>query len=119
MASDAEIQKNVLEFEQQRSQLMSLGAQRQQLQLQVTAYKQALEELGKSKEKRVLKNVGPVLIGASMEDVKKELSEKIESLELRAKTVGSQEQTVSGKMSKLKHAVESEMKIRNAPPAEK
>ncbi len=112
MATEAEFQASLMEFEQNRNQLNSLANQKQQLQIQATALQQALDELEKSKEKKVLKNVGPVLISAPTDDVKKDLGERIESINLRLKTVSSQEQNLTVKMNKLKHELETEIKSR-------
>ena len=49
----ANIQESIMEFEKARNQLLSISAQKQQLQLQSEALGQALDELKDSKEEKV------------------------------------------------------------------
>ena len=101
-------QAKLMEFERNRSQLMNVSAQKQQLQVQSMTLKQALEELGKTKEKKVYKAVGNILIQSDTSVVKKELSEKQKSVELRLKTVQKQEDSLINKLNKLKSEIESD-----------
>ncbi len=93
-------------FERNRSQLMGISAQKQQLQAQTRALKAGLEELEKTKEKKVFKAVGNILIQKDVADMKKELKENVESFELRAKTLERQEETLVKKLNKLKNEIE-------------
>ncbi len=74
-------QAKIAEFEKNRAQLMNVSAQKQQMQMQSMALKQALDELTKTKEKKVFKAVGNILIQQETTVVKKELKEKQESLD--------------------------------------
>ena len=112
MATDEQLQKDAIEFDQQRNQLNMLANQKQQLSLQRTSLQQAIEALEETKEKKVLKNVGPILIAADTASVKKELSDRLESLELRIKTVNAQEQSATTKMNKLRSVIEAELQKR-------
>ncbi|MBN2067725.1 MAG: prefoldin subunit beta [Candidatus Diapherotrites archaeon] len=102
-----ERQAKAREFERDRSQLFTVSAQKQQLQLQNSSLKQALEELSKTKEKKVYKAVGNILIQAETGKVKKELEDKLESIELRIKTLQKQEDSLVNKLNKLKSDIES------------
>lgn len=114
MANDEQLQKDAIEFEQLRNQLQNLAAQKQQSNMQILSLRQAIDAIKETKEKKVLKNVGPILIAAPAADVEKELSERIEGLELRIKTWAAQEQTVTTKLNKLKSSIESELRKRQA-----
>lgn len=104
----AEINESkVAEFERSRAQLFNVSAQKQQLQLQSMTMRQALDELGKTKEKKVFKAVGNILIQADTEKVKKELEEKKESVDLRLKTLQKQEDSLVNRLNKLKSELES------------
>jgi len=99
-------QAKIAEFEKNRAQLMNVSAQKQQMQMQSMALKQALDELTKTKEKKVFKAVGNILIQQETTVVKKELKEKQESLDLRLKTVQKQEDSLMNKLNKIKSDIE-------------
>lgn len=103
-------QAKMIEFERNRAQLLNVSAQRQQLQVQSITLKQALDELGKTKEKKVFKAVGNILIQEDTATVKKELKEKKESAELRLKTLQKQEESLVNKLNKLKSEIEATQK---------
>jgi len=102
-----EIELKAREFERSRSQLFTVSGQKQQLQMQSSALQQALDELAKTKEKRVYKAVGNILIQTDTPIVKKELEEKKESTDLRIKTLQKQEDSLVNKLNKLKSEIES------------
>ena len=95
------------EFERSRSQLFTVSAQKQQAQMQSSALQQALDELVKTKEKRVYKAVGNILIQTDTPIMKKELEDKKESTDLRVKTLQKQEDSLVNKLNKLKSEIES------------
>ena len=101
-----EKQAQMLDFERSRNQLLSISAQKQQFQMQLAVLKQASDELEKTKEKKVLKAVGNILIQSDVAAVKKELKEKNESLGLRLKTLQKQEESLINKLNKLKSQIE-------------
>ncbi len=102
-----EKEAKIREFEQGRAQLFNVSGQKQQMQLQSGAMKQALDELAKTKEKRVYKAVGNILIQSDTSKVKKELKEKKDALDLRIKTLQKQEDSLVNKLNKLKSQIES------------
>ena len=101
-----EIESKLIEFERNRVQLLNTTGQKQQMQLQSGAMEQALEELEKTKEKKVYKAVGNILIQCDTEKVKKELKEKKEATDLRIKTMQKQEESLVNKLNKLKAELE-------------
>ena len=103
-------QSKIEEFERSRAQLYGLSQQKQQMQVQSMTLKQALEELEKTKEKRVYKAVGNILIQEDTVKVKKDLEEKKTSLDLRLKTVQKQEESLINKLNKIKSDLESASK---------
>jgi len=112
-------QAKLVEFERNRAQLLGVSAQKQQLQVQSLTLKQALEELEKTKEKKVYKAVGNILIQADTLKVKKELEEKSKSVELRLKTVQKQEDSMINKLNKLKSELEPGQKQAEPEASEK
>ena len=101
-------QAKIAQFERSRIQLMNVSAQKQQMQIQSLTLKQAVDELAKTKEKKVFKAVGNILIQDDAVKVKKELQEKKDSLELRLKTVEKQEESLINKLNKLKSELEGQ-----------
>src|SRR3989338_7030455 len=110
----ANIQESIMEFEKARNQLLSISAQKQQLQLQSEALGQALDELKDSKEEKVFKAVGNILILKDAKEVKKEVDEQKETVDLRFKTVQKQEDALIDKMNKLKNEIEKAQKSASA-----
>lgn len=104
----AEIDRTkIADFERNRAQLMNVSAQKQQLQIQSLTLKQSLEELAKTKEKKVFKAVGNILIQKDTASVKKELKERKESVELRLKTLQKQEDSLVNKLNKIRSEIET------------
>ncbi len=100
------MQQKILEFERNRNQLMGVSGQKQQLQVQSQTLKLTLEELEKTKEKQVYKAVGNILILSDTTKVKKDVKEKMESAELRLKTIQKQEESLVNKLNSLKGEIE-------------
>jgi len=104
------IQEKAMDFERSRNQLMGVSSQKQQLQVQSSVLNDAVEELEKTKEKKVFKAVGNILVQADALATKKELNEKKESIDLRIKTLQKQEDSLINKLNKLKSEIESAQK---------
>jgi prefoldin beta subunit len=113
------IQKLVMDFEQNRNSLLNVSSQKQQMQIQSKIMEEALEELGKTTEKKVYKIVGNILILSETAAVKKELSENKEATDLRVKTLQKQEDSFVDKLNKLKSEIEAAQKELMAKDAKK
>jgi len=103
-----ELQRDVLEFQRGRQQLMSVSGQRQQLQLQSSTLGAAMDEMDKSKEETVYKAVGNILIKKKTSEAKSEIKESKETLDLRIKTLSKQEESLLNKLNKLRAKIEKE-----------
>lgn len=108
MAED--FREKAIDFERSRNQLLNVSAQKQQLQMQGSALGNAIEELEKTKEKKVFKLTGNILIQSDTLAAKKELQEKKESIDLRVKTMQKQEDSLVNKLNKLKSEIETAQK---------
>jgi|SRR3989338_6222404 len=113
MAED--FREKAIDFERSRNQLMNVSAQKQQLQMQGSALGNAIEELEKTKEKKVFKLTGNILIQSDTLAAKKELQEKKESIDLRVKTMQKQEDSLVNKLNKLKSEIETAQKAASNP----
>ncbi|PIN85406.1 MAG: hypothetical protein COV47_02275 [Candidatus Diapherotrites archaeon CG11_big_fil_rev_8_21_14_0_20_37_9] len=100
------INKLIQDFERTRVQLGALESQSQSLKVQSSVLGEAVKELEETKEKKVYKAIGNILILTNVSKVKKELSDQKESLDLRVKTVKKQEETTLNKLNTLKSEIE-------------
>ncbi len=99
-------QQDIMEFERNRAQLMTISAQKQQLQVQSGIVQKSIDELDKTSEKKVYKAVGNILILSDVSETKKELQETKESMDLRIKTLQKQEDAALNKLNALRHKIE-------------
>lgn len=101
------------QYQQAQQHAQALSAQRQQLELLKLETKKALEELEKApQDAAVYREVGPLLIRANREELKKELEEQGETLELRVKTLQKQEERVVERLRELQQKLEEALKTR-------
>ncbi len=108
MAQD--IREMVNEFEKQRQMLMSVSMQKQQMQSNINGLEISLKELENTKESKVFKAAGAILVSRDTKEVKKELAEQKENTELRMKTMEKQEKNLVEKLNTLKSQIEAAAK---------
>lgn len=108
--NEQNMQQMMAEFERSRMQLMNITMQKQQLQAQSKVLQEALDELKNTKEKKVYKAVGNILILSDTKKVEKDLKGQKDSVDLRAKTMQKQEDSLIDKLNKLKSQLESPQK---------
>lgn len=106
MANEEQMQQDIADFERSRQQLMGISSQKQQMQFQSAAVAKAIEALEKTKEKKVFKALGNILIQSDVSDVSKELKEQNEIVSLRVKSLQKQEESIVQKLNKLKAKIE-------------
>ena len=85
-----------------QQQIQTLITQKTALNMELNEIKKALEEIEKTKEKSVLKVSGPILIKVDTDDMKKDLDEKENMINLRLKTIEKQEVKVKEKIEELR-----------------
>lgn len=84
-----------------QQQLQVVVAQKESLRVQLLEMEKALEELGKTKEQTVYKISGPVLVKATVKEVKKELEEKKKFINLKVKTLEKSEKNLKDKLEEV------------------
>ncbi len=99
------LQSQVDEFQNLQRQLQMVGMQRQQVSLQVEEMKMAAEEL-KDAPGKIYKAIGNLLIETSAAAAKKDLTEKLETFEVRAGSLGKQEDKLRAKSEELRAMLE-------------
>ncbi len=101
-----EAQRLVLQIQNLQQQAQLVVAQKESLNAQREEVKRALEELGKSGDE-VYKAVGPVLVRTEKKKLETELRERLETIELRLKTFGSQEEKILRNLKEKQQKLES------------
>jgi len=96
-----------LQILQQRLQLFT--AQKQQFQMQQVEVENALAEVEKTKN-AVYRLVGEILVEKSADEIKKELKDKKEELDLRIKTLDKQEARTKESALALQKGISAELK---------
>jgi len=96
--TDESIQQEYLILQQQ---LRNVLIQKEAIKLQIAEIDTALSELEKTKEEKVYKVVGNVMIKKSKEEVEKELKESKEDLEIRVESLGKIEKDLIEKIKNI------------------
>ena len=103
MEMSEETQNKLVQYQQIQQQMQYLGVQRYQLEVQLKESEKALEAVSKLKAGTpVFRSIGSLLV--KVDDVaalKKELTEKKESQELRVKTLERQEKQMRERHEEL------------------
>jgi prefoldin beta subunit len=93
------------QFQLYQQQYQNVLLQKEQLRLQQLEIEKALEELEASKDDKVYKIAGTIMIKKDKEDMKKELEEKKEDIDLRVKTLTKAEDKVKNKLKEMEEDV--------------
>ena len=110
MAVSKEMQEELQNFERLRQQLMMVSNQKQQVEFQLNITNEAIDELKESKEEKVFKAVGNILILTPKSKVSKELSANKEELDIRLESLKKQETSFIDRLNKLKSKIEDAAK---------
>ncbi|MFQ6085317.1 MAG: prefoldin subunit beta [Candidatus Bathyarchaeia archaeon] len=106
-----EAQREVLRLQQLQQTLEATVVQKQQLELKLRETESALKELKKSsKGMTVYKSVGAILVKRDPEDLKKELAEELDLLNVRIKALARQEERSKGRLQELRKKVSDTLK---------
>lgn len=104
----ADISASIAEFEKTRTQLMSISSQKNQLQAQSESLAKSVEELKATKEEKVYKAAGNIMILTDAKKALKDVEDQKESVDLRFKTIEKQETNLIDKLNKLKMEIEKQ-----------
>lgn len=107
-----QIQERLQRLQQLQNTMQQLLLQKQRIEMEMVESDNALEALEKVKEdSKVYKSVGAVLVEKNRETVVKELKERKEFLEMRAKVLKKQEDKTQEKMTSLQETLQKELGI--------
>jgi len=94
----------------QQQQLQGIMTQREATGMQILEIKRALEELEKTEQKEVYKVAGPILVKTGKTEVKKDLKEKEDVLNVRLKSLEKEEKKIKIKIDDIKEQLTAAMK---------
>jgi len=100
----------VIQFQNYQQQLQSVLIQKESLKLQAMEIERALDELKENKEKKAYKIVGQVMILKPVEELKKELNETKENINIRIKSLEKTEERLSNKLKELQEKLKTVLK---------
>ena len=112
------VQNQLSMLQQLQQQLQTILQQKAQYQLAVREAKRAQEEIKDSADDAVMyMSVGTVMMQKKKEVVDAKLTEKVETLELRIKSLEKQEKMLQGKFEQLQSQIKAAIEGKGAPQA--
>ena len=91
----------VAQFQIMQQQLQNVLIQKESLRFSVLEIDRAVEELEKSKDKIAYKITGPIMVSKSVEDIKKDLKDTREALNVRIESLEKIEKRLADKLTEL------------------
>ncbi len=112
------VQNQLSMLQQLQQQLQNILQQKAQYELAVREAKRAQEEITDSAEDAVMyMSVGTVMMQKKKEVVNAKLTEKVETLELRIKSLEKQEKMMQGKFEQLQNQIKAAIEGKGSPQA--
>jgi prefoldin beta subunit len=110
-----QVQERLQRLQQLQNTMQQLLAQRQRIEMEVAESDKALEVLKEvPDDAKVYKSVGAVLVEKERDKVVKELEERKEFLDMRAKVLQKQEEKTKEKLTGLQEILQKELGINPA-----
>jgi prefoldin beta subunit len=104
------VQHQLAQFQQAQQQAQAISMQKQNVDLQLKENENALEELKKTEDDAdVYKTAGTLLIKVKKDDMIKEIEDKLETLQLREKTVKRQEERIMNRLKEMQASLQEAM----------
>ena len=100
----------IAEFQNYQQQLQTIVIQKESLKLQSLEVAKAMEELQKTAQKTAFKITGSIMISKPVEELKKDLEEAKESIQLKIKSLEKSEERVNNKLKELQTKLQEGMK---------
>ncbi|OPX67849.1 MAG: Prefoldin subunit beta [Methanoregulaceae archaeon PtaB.Bin056] len=112
------VQNQIAQLQQMQQQMQTIGAQKSQYEMAVREARRATEELKEvPDENAVFMSVGSVMMQKKKEDVLAKLNDKIETLEIRIKSLEKQETLLQGKFEQLQAQIKQALEGKSSPGA--
>ena len=100
----------IMQFQTYQQQSQMITGQKDIMKAQIIELGNCLTELEKSGNREIFKSVGPMLIKTSKEEMQKDLKEKKESMEVRLKSMDSEDNKLKEKVKELQEKIQESMK---------
>ncbi|AGB02211.1 prefoldin subunit beta [Methanoregula formicica] len=112
------VQNQLAMLQQVQQQLQTILQQKAQFEMAVREAKRAQEEIADSPEDAVMyMSVGTVMMQKKKDVVNTKLAEKVETLELRIRSLEKQEKMLQGKFEQLQAQIKAAIEGKGAPTA--
>jgi prefoldin beta subunit len=112
------VQNQLAMLQQVQQQLQTILQQKAQFEMAVREAKRAQEEIADSPEDAVMyMSVGTIMMQKKKDVVNTKLGEKVETLELRIKSLEKQEKLLQGKFEQLQAQIKAAIEGKSAPNA--
>jgi prefoldin beta subunit len=106
------IQEKLTRLQQLQSTLQQLVLQKQRLELERGESERALKLLDEvASDKKVYKSAGAILVEKEKGDIEKELKERLDFLEMRAKVLAKQETNARERLTSLQESLQQDLKL--------
>ncbi|MBI3413424.1 MAG: prefoldin subunit beta [Candidatus Aenigmarchaeota archaeon] len=109
MEVSEEVRGMIMQFQAYQQQSQMILGHKDATKAQLMEINRTLEELEKAGESEIYKSVGPILIKTTKESVKKDLAEKKEMLEIRLKSMDTEEKKTKEKIRDLQEKIQSSL----------
>jgi prefoldin beta subunit len=111
------VQNQIAQLQQLQQQMQTVGAQKTQYEMAAREARRAIEEMKDIPEDAaVFLSMGTVMMQKKKDEVLKNLNEKVETLELRIKSLEKQETLIQGKFEQLQAQIKQALEGKTAPP---
>jgi len=100
----------VAQFQNYQQQMQSLLIQKESMKLQSIEADKALKELEKTQQKSAYKITGQIMISKPVEELKSELEEVKENIDIRIKSLEKSEERLTGRLKELQEKLQEFMK---------
>jgi prefoldin beta subunit len=112
------VQNQLSMLQQLQQQLQTILQQKAQYEMAVREAKRAQEEISDAGDDAVMyMSVGTVMMQKKKETINAKLTEKVETLELRIKSLEKQEKMLQGKFEQLQTQIKAAIEGKGAPNA--
>lgn len=91
----------IIQFQNYQQQLQNILIQKESLKLQMLEVERALEELNSTKQATAYKITGQIMISKPVEDLKNELNETKENIDIRIKSLEKTESRIDERLKDL------------------
>ena len=106
------IQEKLSRLQQLQNTLQQLVLQKQRLELERGESERALKLLDDvASDKKVYKSAGAILVEKDKGEVEKELKERLDFLEMRAKVLAKQEGNARERLTSLQESLQQDLKL--------